>query len=87
MEKVRPWCGQPSDRGRLKNWNWNRVICANVVGATSSGRFLVSRNDMHCRVGDKNRRHRLMTIILSNLNRFKKNLLEDSSVNLQLNGY
>ena len=20
MEKVRPWCGQPSDRGRLKNW-------------------------------------------------------------------
>ena len=19
MEKVRPWCGQPSDRGRLKN--------------------------------------------------------------------
>jgi len=21
MEKVRPWCGQPSDRGRLKNRN------------------------------------------------------------------
>jgi len=21
MEKVRPWCGQPSDRGRLKNKN------------------------------------------------------------------
>ena len=20
MDKVRPWCGQPSDRGRLKNW-------------------------------------------------------------------
>jgi len=19
MEKVRPWCGQPSDRGRLRN--------------------------------------------------------------------
>ena len=19
MEKVRPWCGQPSDRGQLKN--------------------------------------------------------------------
>ena len=19
MEKIRPWCGQPSDRGRLKN--------------------------------------------------------------------
>ena len=23
MEKVRPWCGQPSDRGRLKNRNRN----------------------------------------------------------------
>ena len=22
MEKVRPWCGQPSDRGRLKNRTW-----------------------------------------------------------------
>ena len=21
MEKVRPWCGQPSDRGRLRNRN------------------------------------------------------------------
>ena len=41
-----------------------------MVGATSSGRFLVSRNDMHYRVGDKNRRHRLMTIFLANLNRF-----------------
>ena len=51
-----------------------RVICANVVGATSSGRFLVSRNDMHYRVGNKNRRHRLVTIILSNLNRFRKKI-------------
>ena len=23
MKKVRPWCGQPSDRGRLKNRNRN----------------------------------------------------------------
>jgi len=23
MEKVRPWCGQPSDLGRLKNRNRN----------------------------------------------------------------
>jgi len=37
--------------------------------------------------GPKKRGHRLMTIILSNLYRFKKNSLEDSSVNLQLNGY
>ena len=25
MEKVRPWCGQPSDRGRLKNRTRGRV--------------------------------------------------------------
>jgi len=38
------------------------------------------------RVGHK-RGHRLMTIILSVLNRFKFFLLEDSLVNLQWNGY
>ena len=38
MEKVRPWCGQPSDRGRLKNrteqnqnevyieWQWRNFV-------------------------------------------------------------
>ena len=57
----------------------------------------------HCRVRDPDyacarleailnencfQRFRLMTIILSNLNRLKKiSLVEDSSVNLQLNGY
>ena len=25
MEKVRPWCGQPSDRGRLKEQEQNRL--------------------------------------------------------------
>jgi len=35
----------------------------------------------------KKRDYRLMTIILSNLHRFKKKSLEDSLVNLQLNGY
>jgi len=35
----------------------------------------------------KIRGHRLMTIILSILNRFKKMSVEDSLVNLQLNGY
>ena len=29
----------------------------------------------------------MMTIVLSDFNRFKKKLLEDSLVNLQLNGY
>ena len=30
MEKVRPWCGQPSDRGRLKNrTEQNNVINVN----------------------------------------------------------
>jgi len=27
MEKVRPWCGQPSDRGRLKNGTEHVMIC------------------------------------------------------------
>jgi len=43
-----------------------------------------------CAIGStalaKKRGHRLMTIILSDLNRFKKNSLEDSLVNLQING-
>ena len=39
MEKVRPWCGQPSDRGRLRNRNnihWipiSPVAC--IIYATS----------------------------------------------------
>ena len=49
MEKVRPWCCQPSDRGRLRNRNRNRLtwvvtekgplngcvcVCVNVVSKT-----------------------------------------------------
>ena len=34
MEKVRPWCGQPSDRGRLKNRN---SIAKNGGGYTQTG--------------------------------------------------
>jgi len=41
----------------------------------------------HIQGGPKKRGHILMTIILSNLNRFKMFSLEDSLVNLQLNGY
>jgi len=26
MEKVRPWCGQPSDRGQLKNRTEKNII-------------------------------------------------------------
>jgi len=37
--------------------------------------------------GPKNRDHRLMTIILSILNRFKKNSVEDSLLNMQLPSY
>ena len=29
MEKVRPWCGQPSDRGRLRNRLG--TVCCEVV--------------------------------------------------------
>ena len=32
MEKVRPWCGQPSDRGRLKNRTEQKLtILANFL--------------------------------------------------------
>jgi len=27
MEKVRPWCGQPSDQGRLRNRTDQTVVC------------------------------------------------------------
>ena len=37
--------------------------------------------------GPKKRGYRLMTILLSNLNRFLKNPLKNSWVNLQLNKY
>ena len=30
MEKVRPWCGQPSDRGRLKNRNRTYYFLLNL---------------------------------------------------------
>ena len=48
MEKVRPWCGQPSDRGRLKNRN------RNIQNYTS----FVSRTDLspiYVRVSIKNK--------------------------------
>ena len=33
MEKVRPWCGQPSDRGRLRNRTEEGQNCDEVVRA------------------------------------------------------
>jgi len=35
MEKVRPWCGQPSDRGRLKNRTERLVNCHAVLNVKS----------------------------------------------------
>ena len=44
--------------------------------------------DVAYMIGEKKWCHKLVTIILSNLNRFlKKKSLEDSLINLQLNGY
>jgi len=41
MEKVRPWCGQPSDRGRLKNRkeqnNCSNVFLAALVPKLAEG--------------------------------------------------
>jgi len=55
MEKVRPWCGQPSDRGRLKNRtgvcylrnffyeNWISVLFAgNCHEVPSHGAYITS---------------------------------------------
>jgi len=36
MEKVRPWCGQPSDRGRLRNRNRNSETALCII-LTRSG--------------------------------------------------
>ena len=35
MEKVRPWCGQPSDRGRLRNRTEQLSICGTVCPSIS----------------------------------------------------
>jgi len=46
MEKVRPWCGQPSDRGRLRNRTEqisdlpSRVVVEFVLEAGATGRAL-----------------------------------------------
>ena len=36
MEKVRPWCGQPSDRGRLKNRNRTAYRIGSVTAQVDS---------------------------------------------------
>ena len=53
MEKVRPWCGQPSDRGRLKNRteqvfkNFIKLKSKNPTFATPG--LVWNRNDgCHC---------------------------------------
>ena len=33
MEKVRPWCGRPSDRGRLKN---RTLVCTAAAAAAAA---------------------------------------------------
>ena len=48
MEKVRPWCGQPSDRGRLKNrteqrfFDRSRQYCLMMNDTLSSRDILLS---------------------------------------------
>jgi len=42
MEKVRPWCGQPSDRGRLKNRTEH--TCEPAFSALT---LLVGRQERH----------------------------------------
>ena len=41
MEKVRPWCGQPSDRGRLRNrTEQNHALLILVVLMLSNDRYV-----------------------------------------------
>ena len=41
MEKVRPWCGQPSDRGRLKNRTEHGLsVCPSVCVPVGHGHEL-----------------------------------------------
>ena len=47
MEKVRPWCGQPSDRGRLKNRRTEHTPSVDIgiylyLTGLVSGRFIKS---------------------------------------------
>ena len=43
MENVRPWCGQPSDRGRLKNRTGSRSPFTFYGPRTSSQQARVQR--------------------------------------------
>jgi len=36
MEKVRPWCGQSSDRGRLKNRTARTVTTTTTAAAAAA---------------------------------------------------
>jgi len=46
MEKVRPWCGQPSDRGRLKNRNRPSVCEKNHQFWSSTKKMHRERNSV-----------------------------------------
>ena len=50
MEKVRPWCGQPSDRGRLKNRNrggWQVTLCDPMWHVSSRSSVATLRTAIH----------------------------------------
>ena len=63
MEKVRPWCGQPSDRGRLRNRNRNSIrATVFVLGAAAANRV--------CAIGlQSSLKRRSATDILQFINR------------------
>jgi len=45
MEKVRQWCGQPSDRGRLQNrTSYRNVALPAVSGVDPGGGAIASPN-------------------------------------------
>jgi len=58
MEKVRPWCGQPSDRGRLKNRNRSytghkhiqTVVNETILASTRSSAIAEGPRDASCQL-------------------------------------
>ena len=53
MEKVRPWCGQPSDRGRLKNRTEHQLEsierweCVKLLGVLVDSKFSFGKHVKH----------------------------------------
>ena len=71
----------------MRNWAAPHIYCRDLMHSHKVFELMsvYLRVCMSVQGGPKKRGHGLMTILLSNLNRFLKSLLEDYLINLQLN--